>query len=274
MPTERTSARLYRGADMDTAEVQPLACGEVSVFSARCPGGGSPNEDAAAVIRIGTTRGVLAVADGMGGAPAGADAAACALVSLVKACTDARSGGRLREAILDGLEAANRAVPEMAAGAGTTIAAAEIDGATARIYHVGDAGALLVGHRGKIKHATLAHSPTGYAVEAGVLDEEQAMHHAERHLVSNVVGSADMKIEIGPVLRFAARDTLLLASDGVFDNLRVGEIAKAVCNGPLADAAARLRSAVQQRMAARGARSPAKPDDFTYLLYRPARARD
>ena len=271
MTTERTSAHLIRAADMAAAELQPLAAGEVSVFSARCPGGAGPNEDAAAVIRIGAARGVLAVADGVGGAPAGADAAACALVALVRACTDARNGARLREAILDGLEAANRAVPEMAAGAGTTIAAAEIDGVTARIYHVGDAGALLVGQRGKIKHQTLPHSPTGYAVEAGLLDEDQALRHAERHLVSNVVGSADMKIEIGPVLELAARDTLLLASDGVFDNLRAAEIADAVCKGPLDAAAARLCRAVQRRMAARVARAPAKPDDFTFVLYRPAR---
>ena len=62
------------------------------------------------------------------------------------------------------------------------------------------------------------------AVESGMLDEDEAVHHEERHLISNVVGADDMRIEIGLSINMAAKDTLLLASDGLFDNLYLNEI--------------------------------------------------
>ena len=60
-----------------------------------------------------------------------------------------------------------------------------IEGLHARSYQIGDSEAMIVGQRGLIKLQTLPHSPTGFAVEAGFLDEREALHHAERHLVSN-----------------------------------------------------------------------------------------
>ena len=120
----------------------------------------------------------------------------------------------LRAAILDGLERANQRVLELGIGAATTLAVAEIAGTTLRPYHVGDSSILVVGQRGKMKLQTMLHSPTGYAVEAGLLDEADALHHEERHLISNMVGAVDMRIEVGSAIRLALRDTVLLATDG------------------------------------------------------------
>ena len=74
---------------------------------------------------------------------------------------------------------------------------------------------LVTGGLGKIKLLTVSHSPVGMALESGLLDEAEAMHHEERHIVSNVVGSAGMRIEIGAKRKLAPRDTVLLASDGL-----------------------------------------------------------
>ena len=41
-------------------------------------------------------------------------------------------------------------------------------------------------------------------VEAGWLDEEEALHHEDRHIVSNMIGAPNMRIEIGSVVRLAA----------------------------------------------------------------------
>ena len=79
----------------------------------------------------------------------------------------------------------------------------EISNGSVRPYHVGDSVILLVGQRGKIKLQTVSHSPVGYAVEAGVLDEVEAMHHQDRHVVSNFIGSPEMRIEVGAPLRLA-----------------------------------------------------------------------
>ena len=154
-------------------------------------------------------------------------------------------------------------------GAGTTLAVVELDGRTVRPYHVGDSMILVVGGRGKIKLQTVPHSPVGYGVEAGLLDEREAMHHESRHVVSNVIGSSEMHIAVGPPIKLAPRDTVLLASDGLFDNLYSTRIAESVRKGKLQAAVQRLICASQQRMTGDQDGQPSKPDDLTFIAFRP-----
>ena len=154
----------------------------------------------------------------------------------------------LRPAILDGIEAANEQVRGLGTGAATTLVLVEIRERVVRPYHVGDSAILLVGQRGKLKFQTIAHSPIGYAVEAGLIDEKDAIHHEERHMISNVIGSPEMRIEIGPAIEMAARDTLVLASDGLFDNLLPAEIVELVRTGPLDKAVDQLVAVATERM--------------------------
>jgi serine/threonine protein phosphatase PrpC len=228
------------------------------------------NEDAAALIPVDAERAVLAVADGVGGAPGGAQASALALRALQAALRAVTR--ELRDSILDGIERANRAVIGLGAGAATTLALAEVGPRTVRPYHVGDSGVLLVGGRGRLKLRTVSHSPVGYAVEAGVLDPGEAMRHQDRHLISNMVGRADMRIEVGPVVPLSPRDTLLLATDGLLDNLEGGEVVALLGAGPLDAAADCLFAACRQRMAEPERGRPSKPDDLTFLAFRAASA--
>jgi serine/threonine protein phosphatase PrpC len=115
-----------------------------------------------------------------------------------------RGRDSVRTAILDALDEANRAIISLGIGAGTTVAIAEIEEDRIRGYHVGDSAILAVGQRGRVKLRTLCHAPTAYAVESGLLDEAEALHHADRHLVSNVVGRS----------RHAHRDRKLGAAIG------------------------------------------------------------
>jgi len=231
------------------------------------PSRGSPNQDGAAVFPS-ESGAVLAVVDGMGGLPNGDVAAASTLQELQKALAKVDDDGNVTQAILDGIDAANRAVRDLSGGAGATLAVVEWHGDTARTFHVGDASVLVCGQRGAIKHVTTAHSPVGYAVEAGLLEADDAMHHVDRHLVSNAVGTQDMRIEIGPPLRLAARDTVLVASDGIFDNLTEQEIVETIRKGPLAKAAASLARLATQRMLEPDGTRPSKADDATFVLAR------
>lgn len=268
--SELPPAQLVSDAEMEEAELHPLDGGQVAVFSCRSPGRDGPNEDAAAVLPFGEGSAVLVVADGMGGERAGARASALAIESLRRALEAARREERaLRDAILDGIERANRAVTELGVGAGTTLAAVEVADGAVRPYHVGDSAILLIGQRGKLKLQTVAHSPVGFAVESGMLDEGEAMHHAERHIVSNVLGAPDMRIEVGSARRLAARDTLLVASDGLSDNLRTEEIVALLRAGPLDAACHRLAELARTRMHAPSGDEPSKPDDLTFLVFRP-----
>ena len=105
-------------------------------------------------------------------------------------------------------------------------------------------------------------------VQSGLLDEQEALHHDERHIVSNVVGAVDMRIEIGPEVELARRDTLLLATDGLLDNLTPEEIVEMVRKGPLGPAARRLAAVARARMERPEGGRPSKPDDLTFVLFR------
>jgi serine/threonine protein phosphatase PrpC len=263
------SATLFIEQDMQAAELHEVATGAVAVYSVRCPGKETVNEDAAAIIPCDATRAVLAVADGFGGQPAGDQAARLAIASLVESVEAVlTTGGELRWGILNGFEQANRAVSELGVGAATTLVVAEIDGHHVRPYHVGDSELLVVGQRGKLKLQTVSHTPVSYAVDSGWLNETEALHHDERHLVSNVVGAADMRIEIGSSLRLAQRDTVLLASDGLFDNLHKNEITEGIRTGSLQGVADTLAKKCLQRMNTSNTNHPSKPDDLTFILYR------
>jgi serine/threonine protein phosphatase PrpC len=266
---DHATARIYVDQNHLEPELVALANGHATVLSRRSPIKATANEDAALLVDTGQCSGVLAVADGCGGMAAGEQASRLAAETLLGSI-ESRSpeAEGLRPAILDGIEHANRRVRQLGTGAATTLAAVEINHVTIRPYHVGDSSVLLVGNRGRVKLQTRAHSPVAYAVEAGVISEEEAIHHEDRHLVSNVLGTHDTHIEIGPRRRMTPRDTLLVASDGLFDNLHTEEIVDLVRKGPLPAAAAALAAAAAQRMEHPDSDHPSKPDDLTFILFR------
>ncbi len=268
--TQPAANGLYVDQDMAEPQVAPLAGGMACVYSARCPGKESPNEDAAAVMSVGGTALVLVVADGLGGAAAGEHAARLA-VERMRGAIAAASGTDtlLRTAIIDGFDQANTAVRELGVGAGCTLAVVQVEGSTIRPYHVGDCEILITGGRGKIKLQTVSHSPVGYGVEAGLLDKSEAMVHEDRHIVSNIIGSEDMRIEIGPPRTLQPRDTVLLASDGLFDNLSTDEIIAHIRKGALPKSTRAMCAALQRRMTGADDGRPSKPDDATFIAYRP-----
>jgi serine/threonine protein phosphatase PrpC len=270
MPEARDRVRLFFDSDLEQAEFLNVARGLSAVYSARCPGKEGPNEDAAALIRCGPGSAVLAIADGFGGQPAGEQASRLALESLAETVADAAGNGdSLRTGILDGFERANEAVSGLGVGAATTLVVIEIAGGRARSYHVGDSMALIVGQRGRLRLQTMAHSPIGYAVEAGWLGEDEALHHDDLHIVSNMVGSPEMRIDIGPTVELNQRDTVLLGSDGLFDNIPAQEVAQLIRTGALPKVVERLATECDRRMRSPVAGQPSKPDDLTFVLYRP-----
>ncbi len=254
---------------MESPEFSRFAGRVSAVFSRRRPEGESANEDCAALIPFDEVSGVAVVADGLGGSTAGERASAIAIEQLQRAVAQTQQeGGLLRSAIISGIENANRAVRELGLGAMTTLAAVEIDQQAVRTYHIGDSEILLVGGRGKLKFQTISHSPVAYGVEAGLLDAAEAMHHEDRHLVSNVVGDAEMRIEIGPSTPLAARDTVILCSDGLIDNLHAAEIARLISKGPFRKAVAGIIEIAYQRMLHPTDDQPSKIDDLTVVALR------
>ena len=252
----------------DIVEVE-VAGGQAIAYTCRDPYKASENEDTVAILPYGPGAAVLVVADGAGGLPAGKRASLTAVSTLAESLQTAMDKTTLlRTAILNGIEAANAAVLALANGSATTMTVVTLEGRLTRTYQVGDSEAIVIGQRGLVKLQTTAHSPTGFAVEAGFLDQREALHHEERHLVSNFIGTSDMRIDVGAAVELGLRDTILLASDGLMDNVHVDEIIEYVRKGPLDNAVQRVVDVAGQRMRKALAGQPSKPDDLSLILFR------
>lgn len=287
-----------RPPELPAVSHERIGSGEAAWISVPCPGKTTGNEDAVAVIPVWRQQGLLAVADGLGGHRGGRHASQSLVRSLRKAARNlsasrtpdpilisrtlpvpcqAREPGKcpidLRPAVLGQIERANQRLLRRGQGAGTTLALVETDGHRVRTYHIGDSDILILSQRGRIKYQTIGHSPVSYAVQSGMLSEEEAMLHEDRHLVSNMVGCREMSIELGPWITLSPRDTVLLASDGLFDNLMLSEIIDRIRKGRLASGVRALMELAMKRMTEYDLSLPSKPDDLTILAFRRRRAR-
>lgn len=274
---EPESFELLRGTDENEARMPDIGAGPLACLCAAMPGRPGPNEDAVGVFPLPGGAVVLAVADGMGGGPAGARAAGAVVAALADALSPHAAAApsahpevdadALRSVVITALESANRTILGWGIGACTTVTAAIVTPAGYRTVHAGDSAALVTGQRGVVKHLTVAHSPVGFGQASGLLNEAQAMEHDERHVVSNVLGMDTLSLEVSSPRRFAAKDTLVIASDGLFDNLPLREVVELARRGPVGRVADALRLRAQAVMAAGG-----KPDDLGLVVFRPAAA--
>lgn len=274
-PAKQSHLLVLDGAfQPDQVEVD-VAGGAALALTRKDPSKDSENEDTVAIIPYGPGAAVLVVADGAGGLPAGKRASLTAVTTLAAALQTSRDKTLLlRTAILNGIEAANEAVLGLGNGSATTMTVITVEGLVARSYQIGDSEALVVGQRGRIKLQTTAHSPTGFAVEAGFLDQRAALHHDERHLVSNFLGTSDMRIDVGAGVELRPRDTVLVASDGLTDNVHLDEIIEYIRKGKLSACALGVAGLAGERMARARRGEPSKPDDLSLILFRkPDRAR-
>jgi hypothetical protein len=82
-----------------------------------------------------------------------------------------------------------------------------------------------------------------------------------------------MHVEVGSVRKITSRDGLLVASDGVLDNLLIDEIVGLLRTGSAATAAAQIGALAWQRMQAPQNGQPHKPDDMTLIVFSQRRGR-
>jgi serine/threonine protein phosphatase PrpC len=265
---EKIASHCFWHADRLRKSIVCPAFGDIMLYSARSPQKDSANEDGALVM-YGDDMVVLAIADGVGGQALGDEAAKITLDIIANEVVSGTQSGQVtREAILSGFDCANQAVLELGGGAATTLVVAEIQGRTLRTYHVGDSGILAFSSRGSVRLQTIAHSPVGYALESGLMDEREAMDHEDRHLVSNVIGDPSMHVGVSGEIGLALQDTVVLASDGLFDNLFTEEVVGTLRRGRLPRALEATVVECERRMQNQTPDLPSKPDDLTILVFR------
>ena len=168
---------------------------------------------------------LFAVADGMGGHAGGEVASVTATEALLVAFDGNRSAGGLADAVRD----ANRAVWELARerpdlrGMGTTLTAAALvqdeDGDDLfAIVNVGDSRAYLL-RDGDLDQLTEDHSVPEELRRAGRLSAEEAASDPRRHVLTRVLGvDPDVEVDFFTVTPYRG-DRILLASDGLFNEV-------------------------------------------------------
>lgn len=170
---------------------------------------------------------MFAVADGMGGHIAGDVASATAVEVLQK---EEQQISADPDSLVRVLQDANAAIHDKAAadpslhGMGTTCTLVMVDGATARVAHVGDSRAYLV-RDGELTQVTEDHTLVGRMVREGRLSPEEAEHHPQRSIITRALG-VDSNVDIDVFsLDLNEGDRLLICSDGLSSMISGDEIA-------------------------------------------------
>lgn len=194
------------------------------------------NEDAVCVLthpdpRLRSVR-MVGLADGMGGHAAGEVASRTCLQTCsarLQTVGECDVGAQMLEA----LHGANRAVWDAAqvqpefCGMGTTVCLLAFDGdhcrfgwvGDSRIYRLRDGELQLLTHDDTVVNALLAQ---------GVLSPEEALHHPERHVLSQALGTSPelLNPHLSEPQALRHGDIFLLSSDGVHDVLEHAQIAQ------------------------------------------------
>jgi serine/threonine protein phosphatase PrpC len=194
------------------------------------------NEDACDVCRISHPSGtmlLLAVADGIGGHPAGEVASSLAIRTLGEIVREQLP--LIREPDLESLKSlmalafreTNQRVLSVSeqeqecSGMGTTLVAALITEADDCIIgNVGDSRAYRIGEQ--LERLTRDHSRVQELVEEGVLNPHEAERHPLKNIVTRIIGREGDRADITSCRIGNAR--ILLCSDGLLDGLTEQEI--------------------------------------------------
>lgn len=167
------------------------------------------------------SRGLFAVADGVGGAQAGDVASQMAMEILGEAFANLAENGDAEELMKVAITRANEAIFQMShdlaqlSTMATTIVALHVAGNIATIGHVGDSRLYRLDGKGSLYRETQDHSMVEEEVRAGRMTAQQAATHPSRNVISRALG-ADFGVEIDmKTIMFEPHTTFLLCSDGI-----------------------------------------------------------
>jgi len=168
--------------------------------------------------------GIYIVADGMGGARGGDMASrllAAEVMEYVSSRFDRDENAETESGLVaEAIRYANGHINEIAlrgevhAGMGTTAVVCIVRGGTLYAGWVGDSRAYFL-RGGKIKRLTKDHSYVQSLLDSGLITEEEAREHPERHVITRAVGvESDVAVDLVSI-SLREGDMVILCSDGV-----------------------------------------------------------
>jgi PPM family protein phosphatase len=190
----------------------------------------SNNEDAAFAGQR-----VLAVADGIGGAPAG-EVASDIVIRALQALEEAPEPEEPEAALRAALAEANRQIGEATEadparqGMGTTVTALLAAGDQLALVHVGDSRAYVL-RGGTLTRLTRDDTFVQELVDRGVLTPEDARDHPQRSIITQSVQGGEFTAAVSQ-LTPQPGDRYLLCSDGLSDYVSDGSIEQALALCP------------------------------------------
>jgi len=207
------------------------------------------NEDRTLIKRFDDNAFLVAVADGMGGEPAGDLAAQIVIDRLESVDSNSYS---VSEDLLKAVNAANLDISEKVnqnirlEGMGTTVSAVFNRDGLCHWIHVGDSRIYLV-RDGRLKQITEDQSVPGLLLAEGKLTKEEARVHLLRNLLFQGVGCGDITPDTG-TFGVTRGDVLLLATDGLHSALPEEVMAEMLFSTP--DLKEKLRTLVKAALEA------------------------
>ncbi len=180
------------------------------------------------------------VCDGMGGMEYGDAASRTAVRAFLDAYRRKTPEESIPQALLRSVTEANDQVLALATslglveGIGTTLIAAALHEGSMYFVSVGDSGLFYVNESGMrmINRPHIFANVLDAAVARGNLSPEDAANHPERESLTSYIGAQKLEEIDGNIEPFpmGAGDAIVLASDGLFKTLELGEM-RACCTG-------------------------------------------
>ena len=214
---------------------------------------------------------ILALCDGMGGANAGGLASQLSAKAFVNYVFHHLSIFSLRlsdyprimrEACdeANGVAYAYSQFGDNLSGMGTTLVAAVLKrNGNGYVLNVGDSRAYQL-HRRSLKQISKDHSLVAELLDAGIITEEQAVHHPQKNVITRALGSDQhVDADIFPVT-LVPGDSLLLCSDGLSNVVPEKEIEAVMLDSDTAESACRD---LMELALSRGA-----PDNVTIVVWK------
>ncbi|PWK51838.1 PP2C family protein-serine/threonine phosphatase [Pleionea mediterranea] len=165
--------------------------------------------------------GLWVVADGMGGHSCGEVASHQAIESIKQECAAGKSVSEaIQQAHFDILKAAESG--EGADGMGTTAVALKHNGSGFSMNWVGDSrGYLWQPKKKRLTQLTQDHSLVERLLSAGLISQEESKSHPQRHLITQCLGSKELKQVKVDTTRYQwePEQVILLCSDGLTEEL-------------------------------------------------------
>lgn len=221
----------------------------------------SPNNEDALFLCLKEKFLCFGVCDGAGGHPKGKDAALSVAKGVEKYFKENESENRN---MIELIEKLNDTVLDLKAGAHTTLAMSTIEKGVLRSFSVGDSEILYSNSHGSELYSNIPHSQVGYKVESGVIDQEASLDDPERNIVNNMMGDQSIRVEVASKVSLKKGHTVLVGSDGLFDNISHDQLFDLVGTGQFEKSFEQLVEICTRR----DEKNWKKDDDISFLMVR------